>query len=582
VLLIDEFDSILKSKTTTDFFPYLRKLLDKHKSRLNCVFVIGRDIEDLSSQALAQFHQIPRQKISLLSSEQTEQLIALSDSATNKSLKWSPEAISEVKKLTNGHPFLTQLLCSQIWQLVYEHQSGEKELPTVTEEQVEQAIPKTLASDLNNWIYVWDGLPPAGKVIASALAEEKGEANLDTLLNHIFTKESIAVIMRELREVPNLLEDWDLIEPVGANYRFRVELICRWVRKYKPLNEVQTELDTIEPAAETLYQTGKKLYDEKHREEAISTLRRVIHLNPSHIKANQLLADILAQQRELDDAYHVLEEFSKYSPRAARSQLVKVLLALAERGGRDQEKLKYYDRVLELDKNHSEAKKLKQEIEQRREAKRRRPIELLKRFAMTYAKRISQVIGLVIGLMISYFLAENFPTTILLEIEQADDYSRYSLVGVPSSENYLLDSLQIIILNSNQPQKPPTFEYEHYKPIELAAVSNTKTPAYQVNRELLQKQWSITEFKYPFSAKQPLHFVFSFQFAKENSSKVDFACQAATTDQTPVECQVKQIGYGSLLRGIPWWQIGSILGVIFIILIEIIFAWKNRERDDEF
>jgi tetratricopeptide (TPR) repeat protein len=580
VLLIDEFDSILKSKTTTAFFPYLRELLAEY-SRFNCVFVIGRDIEDLSSRALAQFQPIPMEKISLLSPKQTEQLVTLSDSETNKSLKWSFEAINEVKKLTNGHPFLTQSLCSQIWQLVCKHQPEKQELPTVTWEQVEQAIPKTLASDFNNWEYVWNGLPAAGKVIVSALAEEKGEANLDTLLNHILTRESIAVIMRELREVPGLLQDWDLIEPVGVNYRFRVELICRWVQTYKPLDEVQTELDTIKPAAETLYQTGKKLYDDKHREEAISTLRQVINSNPSHIKANRLLADILAHQRKLNEARDVLENFSKHNSRAASSQLIIVLLALAEKSERDEEKLKYYDRVLELDKNHSEAKKLKQEIEQRREAKRRRPIELLKNFVITYAKRISQVIGFAVILVIFYFLAKNFPTTILLEIEQADDQSRYSLVGVPSSENYLLDSLQIIILNSSQPKKPPTFEYKHYQPIKLAVVPQTRTPTYQINSELLQ-QLPINEFEYPSSTNKPLHFVFDFQFAEKSSSKVDFACQAATTDQTPVECQVKQIGYGSLLRGIPWWQIGTILGVIFIMLIEFIFAWKNRERDDEF
>ncbi|EDN70613.1 hypothetical protein BGP_0979 [Beggiatoa sp. PS] len=295
------------------------------------------------------------------------------------------------------------------------------------------------------------------------------------------------------------------------------------------------------------------------------------------------MADILAQQRKLNEAYEVLEAFSKYRPHAAKSELIKVLLALAEKSERDSEKLQYYHRILELEPNHSEAKKLKQEIEWQREVKRWKPANLAKKFVATYIKQISQATALIVCLVFSYWIAEDLdlPSTILLEIEQPDD-SHYFLTGVASSENYVLESMDIMILDTITPQELPTFEYQHYKTVNLVIVSHTKTPTYQVNTGLLQNQLQQKiVFQYPSSKPDKLgSFTFDIQFPKDSQSKIDFACQATTTKQEPVACKVKQKGYYSLLRGIPWWGMSLLLFMSLFIIIEIVFAFKNREPDD--
>ncbi len=87
VLLFDEFDVLADPQSEqagAAFFPYLRDLLSTHPKRLNSVFVIGRNVNDLTNIALSLFKKTPPIPVSLLSREDTFQLVRLSE--TNKSL----------------------------------------------------------------------------------------------------------------------------------------------------------------------------------------------------------------------------------------------------------------------------------------------------------------------------------------------------------------------------------------------------------------------------------------------------------------------------------------------------------------
>ena len=107
--------------------------------------------------------------------------------------------------------------------------------------------------------------------------------------------------------MPRTLQDWDLIEPANGGYRFRVELLRRWIAEYKPLNKVQEELDHIEPVADSLYKAAQKLYTNHRFDEALSPLRQAVTFNPNHVGANLLLADILLVKGEPKKAYQILE-----------------------------------------------------------------------------------------------------------------------------------------------------------------------------------------------------------------------------------------------------------------------------------
>jgi tetratricopeptide (TPR) repeat protein len=365
VFLFDEFDVLADPESDqagAAFFPYLRDLLPIDQKHLNFVFVIGRKVDDLTNIALSLFKTTPASHVSLLNQQDTIELIRLSEA--NNSLIWSDEDIETIWQLTNGHPFLTQRLCSCIWDRLYA--DDPEEPPRVTLKEIETAIPETLSASRNALEWLWKGLPPAERVVISALAGAGAKLITENELEDLLRESGVRVIIRELQNAPRLLQDWDLIEPVDDGYHFRVELLRRWVADYKPLNRVQEDLDHIEPVSNSLYQAGLGYYRGSQLEAALPILRQAINLNPNHIGANQLLADILLAQGKANEAHEILEGLYKYQPMIARPRLIQALLALAQSNDNDDERLKFYKQLLELDSEQPEAKSQWQEIWRRR------------------------------------------------------------------------------------------------------------------------------------------------------------------------------------------------------------------------
>ena len=169
------------------------------------------------------------------------------------------------------------------------------------------------------------------------------------------------IVIRELQDAPRLLQEWDLIEPADGGYRFRVELLRRWLAEYKPLRRVQEELDRIEPVAENFYRAALGLYRARDLEQAVESLRRALGLNPNHLGATELLADIFLAQGKPEEARQLLEPLHERQP-AVRPRLIQALLALAENTTEEDKQLDFYDKVLELDARCPEAIAGKQQI----------------------------------------------------------------------------------------------------------------------------------------------------------------------------------------------------------------------------
>jgi tetratricopeptide (TPR) repeat protein len=365
VLLFDEFDVLTDPRAeqaAAAFFPYLRGLLASDPRRLQFVFVIGRNVDDLDNIALSLFKGTPYRRVSLLDREDTADLVRLSEA--NDTLRWPDEAVEQVWGLTHGHPFLTQQLCSHVWERAYDEEPGET--LAVAPEDVDAAIPDALEVSRNTLEWLWDGLPPAERVVASALAEAGPGPITREALGRLLHESGVRVVIRELQNAPQLLQDWDLIEPADGGYRFRVELLRRWIAEHKPLHRVQEELDHIEPVAENLYQAALGLYQGGQLDQAVALLRQAIALNPNHVRANQLLADLLLAQGQASEARQLLLRLYEYQPTAALPRLVQVLLYQAHIAENDDKELASYERVLELDPKQPEATAGRQRIWQQR------------------------------------------------------------------------------------------------------------------------------------------------------------------------------------------------------------------------
>jgi tetratricopeptide (TPR) repeat protein len=366
VLLFDEFDVLddPEAKQAGEaFFPYLRQLLDfSDRQRLNFVFVIGRKIDDLTNIAKSLFKSPPTIQVSLLDREDTVKLVRLSE--TNKSLNWTDEAIEAVWQLIHGHPYFTQSLCYRVWEDIYENKPDE---PTVTRKHVEKAIPKTLEASHGAFEWLWGGLPLTEQVVASVLAGAGAKAMTETQLDSLLRESGVQMVIQDLENAPQLLKGWGLIEPAEGDYRFRVELLRRWIAEHKPLSLVQEELDRIDPIADNLYKASLGLFNQGKINNALPLVHQAVEINSRHEGANQLLADILIKQKQFDEARGKLEWLYKSKPKAARTRLILVLLSLAQEAkDNENEQLNLYERVLELEPEHPEAKSGKQAIWQKR------------------------------------------------------------------------------------------------------------------------------------------------------------------------------------------------------------------------
>jgi tetratricopeptide (TPR) repeat protein len=355
VLLFDEFDvlaDVQAKQAASALFPYLRRLLENNLPRLRVVFVIGRNIDDLANVAHSLFKGIPSYQVSLLAREDAERLIRLSEG--NGTLRWSDEAVAKAWGLTHGHPLLLQSLCSNAW--VRAHGGQGQPASPVTAAEVDAAAELTLGSTRSAFEWLWKGLPPGKRVVAAALAQAGPEAISEEALHKVLNENGVRVIIRELRDAPRMMIEWDLLEePARGQYRFRVELLRRLIAQYKPLASAQEDLDKIEPAAEALYKAGAALFDNGSLDSAKARLEEALGINPSHGRASELLADILISRKAWAEARVVLERLYESQPALGRARLVQVLLAQAEASRVGVEKIALYERILTIDKTAATA-----------------------------------------------------------------------------------------------------------------------------------------------------------------------------------------------------------------------------------
>jgi len=351
VILFDEFDSLDDAKSEQirdEFFRYLKELLSIDMKRLNIVFTIGRNIDDFKT-AQALFKGIDNCRVSLLSQSDTEQLIRISEQ--NDSLYWSKKAIQRVWQLTNGHPYLTQLLCSLIWDRYWSQ--NPKFVPTATINDVESGILQILNYQQvgqNALEWLWSGLPPACRIDTAAFAELGQQVVSHKKLLDYMYKSGIDTITAELENAIKDLVKWDIIEGnVQEGYLFRVELFRRWVAVNKPLKTImQEELKQLGVDAEQYYQVAKTLYQNGQFGESVDKLTSAIRINAYLIEAHKLLASVLIKQGKLQEAQEKLEKFYQISPVHAHPLLNDLLWEQLESKGDRQKKLSLCKRILSL------------------------------------------------------------------------------------------------------------------------------------------------------------------------------------------------------------------------------------------
>ncbi|MFN2134703.1 MAG: hypothetical protein ACK2UK_02030 [Candidatus Promineifilaceae bacterium] len=328
VLLFDEFDVLdrpYKGQVGARFLPYLRRWIAR-SCNVYFVLAMGRRPDELSANMLSSFKRVKTRHVSLM--DISESLSIVRQSEQNHTLYWSESGIDRVCYWTQGHPYLTQLLCSEVWEAIYDE--GPKGPPTARSEDVDLAIEATLEQGANAFQWIWNGLTPAEKVTLSAMAGTGQLTVSRQALRNWLQHRGSGSFRRDLEMAPEGLLKRDLLRQSNGKYRFAIPLLQRWIVENKPLGRVRADIRDLGPQAEMLYNQGKQSFDLGDLPEAELRARHALAIYPNHVRSRLLLGRIHLSRHNPAEAVSVIESAYSSDPAAVRPYLVNALLALAE------------------------------------------------------------------------------------------------------------------------------------------------------------------------------------------------------------------------------------------------------------
>jgi len=379
VFLLDEFDVLDQAAeaelpdtvAAKALFRFLRRTMTEDP-RPAFVFVVGRRAEDLSLDFTATFKASLVREIWVLDRESAGALVRQAE--INGTLRFTDQAVGRILSLTSCHPYLTQLLCQRIWERAYAGGSGGrmKSCPTIDVPEVEAAVPDALEAGNQALVWLWDGLSPAEKIYAAALAEiaEEGETIPEDQVIQVLTAHAARLRTREVELAPRDLVKRRVLEEAGERkYRFAVELFRRWVRQHKPLRDVKDELDRIEPVADRLYGIGMDFLRRRQWDQAVRYFQDALAAYPGHFRARLHLGEALLELNQADGAVAELERAYELDREEARLPLARALMAQArakEATGDEEGALTACERALQISPNERAAQEMRAAIWRRR------------------------------------------------------------------------------------------------------------------------------------------------------------------------------------------------------------------------
>jgi len=344
-LLFDEFDvldveALSEEAAAITFFPYLRELIES-EDQLAFAFTVGRDFRDLSTPFHATFKSATYKRLSFLEREEAEQLII--DPAKD-TLNYDAAAIERILSLTAGHPYLTQLICHELFSHL--QRQGKTQVSAADAEAI---VEDALEAGTGGLAWIWEGLPRAERFILSAIAHVADEGDVVTMeeIRDALQRYGVRLMGIELTNAPNVLVEWEMLErPERDSYRFTADLLRRWIAQAHPLEEAMRELETVSPRAVLFYEAARSAHSQGELDLAIEDYRRALAANPNHVRAQLGLAQALYEQGALVEAIGEFEKAYQLDAVSARDGLIEARLALGEsleREGKLDEAISQYE-----------------------------------------------------------------------------------------------------------------------------------------------------------------------------------------------------------------------------------------------
>jgi hypothetical protein len=212
LLALDEYEklevSILRGNLSIEILDQLRNIIQHRK--LFVVLITGsRELNELKLNWSDYLISARTIKLGYLSKADARILITnpIDDFSLNYEGGENGEVVNKILDVTNCQPYLVQALCFDLVNYLNSQHRKEARM-----DDIDVAIEKVLVSAENYFFYIWN-----------SECSEKEKEILKRLVSNIPLK-------RDEEEINSLLRK-EIIENVNGNFRFKVELMKKWIEK---------------------------------------------------------------------------------------------------------------------------------------------------------------------------------------------------------------------------------------------------------------------------------------------------------------------------------------------------------------
>ncbi|WP_392534694.1 ABC transporter substrate-binding protein [Nostoc sp. C117] len=320
VLLLDEFDVVNQNDTeqAVEFLRFLENLV-RQQEYLFVIAVVGRYLNAMPN-LVQSFRGAPFYEIGLLDNNDAKRLIT---QPADKILEYQEKTIAEILKVSSGHPFCTQVLCHEIFQLV-RNQNNPTNPTIVVPNYVVEVIPDAIESSGGGLDSIWKGLSISEKVVILAVAEAQ---NSHTIQNPLKLLESYGLVLtNSLQEAIQLLIDKGFLD--SNPVKIKVELVRIWLLQRHPLRDEIRSLEILEEEnVNQLLFVARSCWmgDKQQQDAALAIYEQALKLNPNHFSTILELAEKHLQLENFDKALKLYDRVDKLDRIGYQEEFIKAL-----------------------------------------------------------------------------------------------------------------------------------------------------------------------------------------------------------------------------------------------------------------
>lgn len=300
VLLLDEFDVLSEANNegNVEFFRLINNWFSKWPERLFIIPVVGRHLKELPN-LLDLLRESPYKEISFLDRDSAVMLITRPARGV---VTYQPNAIEEILSLSAGHPYFTQLICHELFNL-----ARERQIWTINAENVKTIIDKAIETGAGGLAWFWDGLYPQAQVVFSAAAEAQHREEQDDRVSYSpkLLLRNYGILTDSLTQVIKEMVDYGFL---NESKRVKIELVRRWLlQKHQLKDEISKLAEVNQQDVEYLCSVAQN-----QPQRALQLYEEALGINPNNFQTVTSLAKEYLQVEKFDQAFELYSRAYKF------------------------------------------------------------------------------------------------------------------------------------------------------------------------------------------------------------------------------------------------------------------------------